>query len=156
MPDLRVWIATSEEFAEAARLLAEFGHWVGGKRPDEAEIRSGVERIHAAGDGEFLLGSIDGGTPAGICQVRFRWSVWTSSEDAWIEDVFVREQARRSGLGRALVEAAVERARERSCLRIELDVDAANEPALTLYRSLGFSGELKAEDHSLLLGRRVR
>ena len=63
---------------------------------------------------------------------------------------------RGSGLGRALVQAAIERARERGCRRIELDVDEANAPALALYRSLGFSGELKANARSLLLGLRLR
>jgi ribosomal protein S18 acetylase RimI-like enzyme len=36
------------------------------------------------------------------------------------------------------VEAALERARERGCARVELDVNAANPVALALYESLGF------------------
>jgi mycothiol synthase len=47
---------------------------------------------------------------------------------------------RGSGLGRALAEAALARARERGCARVELDVNAANPAALALYESLGFEG----------------
>ena len=47
------------------------------------------------------------------------------------------------------------RARERGCARIELDVDEANHAALTLYRDLGFSAEIKAEKRSLMMGRRL-
>jgi GNAT superfamily N-acetyltransferase len=71
--------------------------------------------------------------------MRFRHSVWTGSDDAWLEDVYVADAARGTGLGRALVEYAMERARERGCGRIQLDVNEANEPAKTLYESLGFS-----------------
>ena len=39
---------------------------------------------------------------------------------------------------RALLELAVERARERGCRRIELDVNDNNDAALALYRSIGF------------------
>ena len=136
-----------------ARLLAEFREWFGNPSPSDEEMRASVARIHAA-DGEFLLGAVDS-EPAGVLQLRSRWSVWTSSEDAWLEDVFVREDARGTGLGRALVEAAIERARSRGCLRIELDVDEANTPALALYRSLGFTDDLKAKKRSLLLGLRL-
>ena len=59
--------------------------------------------------------------------------------DCLLEDLYVEDPARRHGLGEALVNAAVERARERGCRRIELDVNDANTPALTLYERLGFS-----------------
>ena len=45
---------------------------------------------------------------------------------------------RGSGLGRELVEAALERAREHGCARMVLDANEANAPALALYRSVGF------------------
>jgi ribosomal protein S18 acetylase RimI-like enzyme len=38
------------------------------------------------------------------------------------------------------MEDAFERARERGCARIELDVNEANPEALRLYESLGFEG----------------
>ena len=62
--------------------------------------------------------------------LRYRHSVWTASDDCLLEDVFVEEQARGTGLGRALVEFALDLARERGCRRAELDVNEANEPAL--------------------------
>jgi GNAT superfamily N-acetyltransferase len=103
-------------------------------------------------DGEFLLGAVDG-EPVGVCQLRFRWSVWKSAEDCWLEDLFVREEARRSGLGRALVEAALERARERGCKRIELDVNEDNGAARALYEACGFLTEPKPPGRTLFIGR---
>ncbi len=65
--------------------------------------------------------------------------MWTASDDAWLEDLFVMENARRTGLGRAMVLAAIDRAEERNCRRIELDVDDVNEAAVALYKDLGFA-----------------
>jgi len=79
--------------------------------------------------------------------------VWKSAEDCWLEDLFVREDARRSGLGRALVDAAVERARERGCKRIELDVNEDNVPARALYEACGFLTEPKPPGKTLFIGR---
>jgi len=98
-----------------------------------------VERLLTDPSTDFLLAAPDGGSAAvGVAQVRYRLSVWTGVEDAWIEDVYVRDSARGNGLGRALTELAFERARERGCVRIQLDVNIANEPAHALYTSLGF------------------
>ncbi len=65
----------------------------------------------------------------------------------------MRESARGTGLGRALVTAALERARERGCRRVELDTSEGNTPALALYHSLGFD-EGPEGDRSLFLRHR--
>jgi RimJ/RimL family protein N-acetyltransferase len=48
---------------------------------------------------------------------------------------------RGQGIGRRLIEAAIGAAWDRSFRRIELTVNADNEPALRLYRSVGFREE---------------
>ncbi len=152
---MRIWRAEASEAADAARLIAEFGAWFGNHEPGEEDIRASVDRIMAGGDGEYLLAAVGrADKPAGVCQLRFRWSVWKSAEDCWLEDLFVREEARGSGLGRALIEAAFERARARGCKRIELDVSEANDAALALYEACGFQLDWKSPGRrSLFIGR---
>ena len=48
-------------------------------------------------------------------------------------------------------EAAIARARERGCRRVELDTNETNTPALALYHRFGFSERAKGEDRSLFL-----
>ncbi len=134
--------------------MGEFRDWWQKGEPSDAEVRLAVERIMAGGDGEYLLATVED-EPAGVCQVRFRWSVWTAAEDCWLEDLYVRESARRRGAGLALVEAAVERARARGSRRIELDVNERNRMALALYSAAGFSLEPKPPGRTLLIGRRL-
>ena len=147
-------IAGSDDAPAVARLLCEFRDWWGNSGPSDEDMLASVLRVMDGGDGEFLLGATASGSePAGVCQVRFRWSVWKTALDAWLEDLYVREAARRGGLGRALVEAAVARARARGCRRIELDVNEDNEAALALYEGCGFTLEPKPPGRTLFIGR---
>ena len=132
---MTVRLAGPDDLDVVARLLTEFREHEGRDWPPEEAIRAGVERLMPRGDTEYLLG---GDPPAGIVQLRYRWGVWWDAEDCNVEDVFVSAGARGSGLGRALVSAAIDRARERGCRRMELDTGADNAPAQGLYRSLGF------------------
>jgi len=130
-----VRLAGPDDIDVVARLLTEFREHEGRDWPPEEAIRAGVERLMPRDDTEYLLG---GDPPMGVVQLRYRWGVWWDAEDCNVEDVFVSAGARGSGLGRALVSAAIDRARERGCRRMELDTGADNAPAQGLYRSLGF------------------
>ena len=150
----RIAVAGAGQVSQVARLLAEFHDHLRKSRPSAEELENSVRHVMEGGDGEFLLGHV-GEEPAGFVQLRWRWAVWTRALDGWLEDLFVSERHRRSGMGRALGEAAIERARELDCVRLELDVDADNEAALALYRSLGFSDTPKGPAGSRLMGIRV-
>ena len=131
-----VRLATEGDAIEVARLMIGFRDWQGRAEPSDASIEASVRRLLVDPNTEYLLA---GDPPAGVLQLRFRHSVWTGTDDAHLEDLFVDAKARGSGVGRALLEAALERARQRGCARIELDANETNEPALELYRSVGFS-----------------
>ena len=152
----RTWVAGPEETEAVTRLLVAFRDHLGERMPPAEEMLASVERIIVEPDSEFLLAAVaDGSEPAAVLQLRFRWSVWKSAPDAWIEDLYVSEDARRSGLGDALVGLALERARRRGARRVELDCLEGNEPALALYARNGFDARSKGGARSLLLGARV-
>jgi ribosomal protein S18 acetylase RimI-like enzyme len=116
-------------------------------------VARSVKRIMETENAEYLLAGEPGSPGVGVAQLRFRWSLWTDSEDCWLEDLYIAETARGQGLGRRMVEAAFERARARGCGRIELDVDASNAPARALYEQLSFRD--KADGGSLFLQKRL-
>src|SRR3954447_9900985 len=123
--------------------MGAFRDHLGENEPSEDEMRAGVDRLLGDPDTEFLLAAPDGdgdGAPAaGVAQLRFRFGVWRAGGDCLLEDLYVDESARGAGLGRALVEATLERARARGCRRVELDTNERNDAALRLYGSFGFS-----------------
>jgi GNAT superfamily N-acetyltransferase len=149
---VRVWRAAPDEAPAVAALLGAFRDHMGYAEPDDASLLASVERIIVRGDAEYLLAGED--EPRGVAQVRYRWSVWWSAEDCWLEDLYVRPEARRTGLGRALTRAVIDRATARGCRRVELDVSSENPAALALYRSLGFdTGKTGGQD--LFMRRRL-
>ena len=56
----------------------------------------------------------------------------------FIHDIAIADQARRSGIGTALVERAIEWLRERGAPRVILGTAASNQGAQALFRRLGF------------------
>jgi ribosomal protein S18 acetylase RimI-like enzyme len=133
-----------------AALLGAFRDWWGSDTPSDDTFRRAAERLLDDPQTEFLLAGEDG-----LAQLRYRLSAWTGVEDCWLEDLYVRDAARGTGLGRALTEAAFERARARGCRRIELDVNESNASAIALYTSLGFALEPKPPGRTLFLGKKL-
>lgn len=132
---MTVRIAKRGDEEAVTALIAGFRDYYEEREPAEERIAAAVEELIDDERTEFLL---SGEPPIGVAQLRFRPSVWTGAEDAWLEDLFVVPEARREGVGRALVQACLERARARGCKRIQLDANERNRGALALYESLGF------------------
>ncbi len=130
-----VRVAGAAERGAVAALIGGFRDFYGETEPSDEQISRAVAELIEDERTEFLLA---GDPPVGVAQLRFRPSIWTGSDDAWLEDLFVVEGARRAGVGRALAEACVDRARERGCKRIQLDANEENQNAIALYESLGF------------------
>ncbi|HEX6457581.1 MAG TPA: GNAT family N-acetyltransferase [Thermoleophilaceae bacterium] len=142
---MRVWVAGPDEAADVTRLMIAFRNWWRRDWPDDDTFALGIERLLADENTDFLLGAVDEGA-AGVCQLRYRYSLWWDAPDCLLEDLYVEDAARGRGLGAELVRAAAGRARERGCRRLELDVNDANAPALALYERLGFSSYVEELD----------
>ena len=143
----RVWIADPHEAEIVTRLMVGFRDDLGYDWPSENAFFAGVEKLLADIQTDFLLGAKDPDSPPeGVCQLRFRHGLWRAGTDCLLEDLFVEQPARGTGLGRALVARARERALERGARRMELDVNEANHAALRLYESFGFEAKSSGAD----------
>jgi ribosomal protein S18 acetylase RimI-like enzyme len=134
-PEVPLRLAGPVDADVVSGLIAAFRDYLERKLPDDEAIAASVAGLIDDPDTEFILA----GDPAvGLAQIRYRPSVWTGTDDAWLEDVFVLEGARGDGVGRLLTEAAVRQAARRGCGRIQLESNQANQAAISLYESLGF------------------
>jgi len=138
---MEIRLATPADLPDVTRLLVAFRDYYGEKQPEAPVIEATVAQLLGERrTGLFLLAapSLDA-APIGFAQLRFRLSVWTGTEDAWLEDLFVEEASRGDGAGKALTEACIELARGRGCGRIQLDANENNPNAIALYEALGFA-----------------
>jgi len=77
--------------------------------------------------------------PDGFAELRFRPSLYTGALDAYLEELYVLPSLRGRGLGRALLEAAMDYARARGAVRIDLNTSVDDVAARALYESSGFT-----------------
>jgi GNAT superfamily N-acetyltransferase len=94
---------------------------------------------HLFGDrpaAEAVIAEIDG-EPVGFALYFTTFSTFVARPGIWLEDVFVREEHRRAGVGRALLEHLARLAVERGCGRIEWTALDWNRPAIEFYAGLG-------------------
>ena len=59
--------------------------------------------------------------------------------EAWVNNIAVRRDHQRQGIGRRLLEALLEQARDHEARTVLLEVAADNKPAQTLYDTYGFA-----------------
>src|SRR5918996_2623556 len=77
----RVWPAKPEDIESVSTLIAAFRDWWGKDEPALEQIRATTAVLLEDPATEFLLAAPDGDRPAaGVCQLRYRLSVWTGSD----------------------------------------------------------------------------
>jgi ribosomal protein S18 acetylase RimI-like enzyme len=135
-PDLAVRRAGVEDAPAVGQLLHDFNSEFGDPTPGPRFLAKRVRELLAAGHVTVLVG---GDEPHGLALLRFRPSLWTEGLDCYLEELYVVPDRRGQGLGRALMEAAIELARQEGAAYMELGTSEADVAARALYESLGFS-----------------
>lgn len=107
--------------------------------PLPAAYLAAFDAIEADPNNELVVACVDGKV-MGVLQITFIPGVtYQGGRRALIEGVRVDAESRSSGLGRAMVEQAVQRARSRGCHLVQLTTDKARPDARRFYESLGFA-----------------
>ena len=120
--------------AQFIRDLAEYEKLAHEVRFDEAVL--GERLFGLRPYAEVLIGEIDG-SPQGFALFFHNFSTFEGKPGVYLEDLFVRPEARGSGLGKALLAALAQIAIERDCARLEWWVLDWNDPAIQFYKKLG-------------------
>ncbi|HSG90779.1 MAG TPA: GNAT family N-acetyltransferase [Pseudomonadales bacterium] len=106
---------------------------------DDARLHAGVARLLGdASLGRYFVVDGGDGQPAGALAITYEWSDWRCGTWFWIQSVYVRPEARRSGVFQALyahVEAAARA--QPDCCGLRLYVEQDNSRAMATYTALG-------------------
>jgi ribosomal protein S18 acetylase RimI-like enzyme len=140
--DVRFRPARAGDLPAIVRLLADDP--LGAKREDVRDplpeaYRRAFAEIEADPNNEVLV-AIRGGAVVGTLQLTFIPGLsHTGGRRCQIEAVRIDGAMRGSGLGRRLIEHAIERARERGCRLVQLTTDKTRADARRFYEGLGFT-----------------
>jgi ribosomal protein S18 acetylase RimI-like enzyme len=137
-----------EDAEQAARLLHDFNTEFDDFTPGIKALTERLVELISNDDAIALLG---GDGPDGIVVLRFRPSLWTQSIDAYLEELYVAPARRGEGIGRALLDAALEVSRERGAGNIQLGTSTDDVEARSLYESAGFTNREGNPDGPVML-----
>ena len=132
-PAIRV--AGPEDCAVIGQMLDAFNREYDDPTPGPAQLERRLRELIAR-DTAVLLG---GPGPDGVAVLRFRPSLWSEALECYLAELYVVPERRGQGVGRALMLAAIELARERGAAYMDLNTGEQDVAARALYESLGFS-----------------
>lgn len=133
--DLTVRVASSADAELVGQLLHDFNSEYDEPTPGPTRLAERMRRLLAIGDTVILLG---GAGPDGVAVLRFRAAIWSDAPECYLAELYVVPQLRAQGLGRALMETAIEVARARGADHMDLGTSEDDVAARLLYESLGF------------------
>jgi ribosomal protein S18 acetylase RimI-like enzyme len=134
--DLEVRPASGGDATAIGGLLHDFNTEYEERTPGPEAIANRVRQLLAGEDFEVLLG---GRGPDGLAVLRFRPAIYSEALECYLAELYVAPARRGRGLGRALMEAAVDLARRRGCDFMELGTSEEDLAARGLYERLGFT-----------------
>jgi GNAT superfamily N-acetyltransferase len=128
---------TPDEIPSLLELIAELARF----ERLEHEFMATVESLHQSMFGPKAVATAllarEAGELAGYAIYFFTFSSILGRAGIWLEDVYVRPQFRRRGIGRELIEAVAKVGAEQNCGRLEWIALNWNRNALDIYRKMG-------------------
>jgi GNAT superfamily N-acetyltransferase len=109
----------------------------------EEVIEETWRRLNAGGEGFHigLLAVDDSDTPVGLAHVLLHRSTWSPTYYCYLEDLFVDPERRKTGAGRALIEATYREADARGATRTYWTTQEFNYTARALYDQVASKSE---------------
>ncbi len=133
--------ARADDLPELVRMLADDA--LGSQREIHSDpIAAGYAEAFAAikcdANNELVVAVVDD-LVVGMLQITFiSYLTYRGQWRALVEGVRVSSRVRSQGVGEAMLRWAIERARSRNCVMVQLTTDRAREDALRFYERLGF------------------
>lgn len=118
-------------------LIAAYQRFYDVEDVDDERNRSFFSRFIAPSEDGILLGAWRGEELAGYACLYWHFTSLVPAETVLMNDLFVAESRRGEGVGRALIEAGAEVARERGAHHLEWATAPDNQTAQRLYDTTG-------------------
>ena len=137
--------ATPTDAPLLARMLHDFNTEFEDPSPGVDVLSERVAEFIGDGVKTYLLG---GEGPDGFAQVDFIRSIWSEGPVAHLDELYVVPAMRGQGIGKALMAAMLELARELGAAGAEVVTGEDDTEARGLYESFGFLNEIEGPQAS--------
>jgi GNAT superfamily N-acetyltransferase len=136
-PNFRIRASTIDDVPIILRLIRDLAEYERAPN-DVVATEEGLREVLFGNrpSAEVVL-ALENEKPVGFAVFFHNFSTWLGQPGLYLEDLFVRPDARGKGYGRALLVHLARIASERGCGRMEWAVLDWNEPAIKFYRTLG-------------------
>jgi GNAT superfamily N-acetyltransferase len=135
--DLRIGAITDEQYEALVPMIAAYQGFYEAEDIRTERNREFFSRFIAPSDDGMLIGAWRGARLLGYTCLYWHFSSTKAVETVLMNDLYVDAGARGEGVGRALIEAAAEVARERGSPILEWSTAPENATAQRLYDSTG-------------------
>jgi len=135
--DFKIRFAQPSDTSKMMLLIHELAAYE--KEPDAVEIDENYLKKYGFGDlkaFDCLVAETSSGEIAGMALFYNRFSTWKGLT-IHLEDLIVKEEKRKKGIGKALFEALINYAKTKKVNRLEWVVLDWNTPAINFYESYG-------------------
>ncbi len=138
MKDVHIRKAQESDLHEIKNLMLELIESLESEEGiDENAILKNCRKILKAPNAHLLVAELDGEI-VGVLHLNVRRTLLHSAPSGLIDELVVSERHRGKGIGRKLIEAAVELCKGLKCAEIEVSTEISNLKAREFYKSMGF------------------
>jgi len=149
MNDLTLRPATPDDLDQLAPLFDAYRRFY--EQPGDVARASAFQHERLERGESTILVAEDAGQLLGFCQLYPTWCSVAAARIFVLYDLFVDPDARRGGIGRALMRAARAFGREAGAVRLDLTTARTNTRAQALYESEGWQRDDVFLTYSLAL-----
>jgi len=139
--------ATASDTDSIGELLYAFNKEYDEPTPTPQQLSDWFKMLLKTGDTAVVLG---GHGPDGIAVLRFYPSIWSEGLECYLAELYVKPDLRGQGLGRAIMNAAMELARNKGADYIYLSTSEDDVAARKLYESSGFTNHESRPDGPIM------
>lgn len=137
-PQIRLLEAGRDHGGEIDALVAAFHRHEGVSMRAQARRASIDKLLEMPGQGRILLIRTDRGETVRYAIMAFGFSLEFGGRDAFLDELFVAEDSRGQGIGKAALQAVCKWAQREGLCALHLEVERDNSPAKALYTQIGF------------------
>ena len=146
--DIVIRLAEAADAGPIGQLLHDFNTEFEETTPGPDALADRVRELIAGEDFRVLLACEE---PRGLAVLRFRPSIWTEGLECYVAELYVQPDHRGHGIGRVLMRATLETARDRGADYIEVATSEDDVAARALYEKFGFINREQGPDGPVML-----